>query len=123
MPGREREYAELLMRTGIASFVLEYYLPRGMTSDFPPGCLERDRVRHRHRCLRGTELLSTSTRIDPRRIGVMGFSAGGMAARFRHRRAFSRGAGAGAAGFRAVCGLLRPCFQKLTPRVRERCRC
>ncbi|MBK6289861.1 MAG: dienelactone hydrolase family protein [Gammaproteobacteria bacterium] len=120
-PGREREYAELLMRNGIASFVLEYYLPRGMTPDFPylvrtSNVTEFDIVTDAYAALK---LLSTSTRIDPRRIGLMGFSYGGMAARFAIDERFREALVPELPGFALYADFYGPCFQKLdTTRAR-----
>ena len=82
-PGREEEYAKLLNRHGIAAFIVEYYEPRGMTSDFSymlrsGSVTEFDIVTDAYSALK---LLSTSPAIDPKRIGVMGFSYGAMATR------------------------------------------
>jgi dienelactone hydrolase len=114
-PGREREYAELLKRNGIASFVIEYYLPRGMTPDFPytvrtSSVTEFDIVTDAYAALK---LLSTSARIDPRRIGLMGFSYGGMATRFAMDERFRRTLAPELPGFALHADFYGPCFQKL----------
>lgn len=114
-PGREREYAELLKRSGIASFVIEYYLPRGMTPDFPytvrtSDVTEFDIVSDAYSAL---ELLSTSARIDPRRIGLMGFSYGGMAARFALDERFRQALAPQLPGFALHADFYGPCFQEL----------
>lgn len=114
-PGREHEYAELLERNGIAAFVIEYYLPRGMTADFPyavrtSSVTEFDIITDAYSAL---VLLSTSARIDPRRIGVMGFSYGGMAARLAMDERFRRVLAPDLPGFALHVDFYGPCFQKL----------
>ena len=114
-PGREREYAELLARHVIASFVIEYYLPRGMTPDYPyvvrtSNVTEFDIVTDAYAALR---LLSTSRRIDPARIGLMGFSYGGMAARFAMDARFREILAPDTPGFALHADFYGPCFQKL----------
>ena len=81
-PGREEEYAKLLNRHGIAAFIVEYYEPRGMTSDFSymlrsGSVTEFDIVTDAYSALK---LLSTSPAIDPKRIGLVGHSEGGIIA-------------------------------------------
>lgn len=114
-PGREREYAELLQRNGIAAFVIDYYLPRGMTPDFPytvrtSNVTEFDIVADAFSAL---ALLSSSARIDPRRIGLMGFSYGGMATRFALDERFRRALAPQLPGFALHADFYGPCFQKL----------
>ena len=65
------------------------------------------------------KLLSTSTRIDPRRIGLMGFSYGGMAARFAIDERFREALVPELPGFALYADFYGPCFQKLdTTRAR-----
>jgi len=114
-PGREHEYAQWLKRNGIASFVIEYYLPRGMTPDFPyilrtSSVTEFDVVTDAYAAL---ELLGTSPVIDPARIGLMGFSYGGMATRFAMDRRFHDILAPETPGFALYADFYGPCFQKL----------
>ena len=114
-PGREREYAKLLNAHGIAAFVVEYYLPRGMTPDLPymvrtSAVTEFDVITDAYAAL---TLLSTSPRIDPRRIGLMGFSYGGMVARFAMDDRFRQVLAKDSAGFALHVDFYGPCFQNL----------
>ena len=82
-PGREHAHAQFLTAQGIAAFVIEYYAPRGLskTSAYllkTASVTEFDLIADAYAAL---QLLSTSPLIDANRIGVMGFSYGGMASR------------------------------------------
>lgn len=81
---REEMYAQMLSENGIAAFVVDSYASRGVKNDTPQGISvlavsEADMVADAYAALR---VLQTSKEIDPERIGVLGFSYGGMAARF-----------------------------------------
>lgn len=82
--GREFEYAELFAENGIASFVLDYYAPRGVTADTPYVMktmitTEVDIMSDAYSALK---VLGTHPAIDANRIGVTGYSYGGMATRY-----------------------------------------
>lgn len=114
-PGREMEYAELLNDNGYAAFVLDYYAPRGITEETPYmlrvlSTTEFDAVTDAYRAL---ELLRTHPDIDGARIGVMGFSYGGMAARFAMDQRIKQALIGDAPGFRAHVDYYGPCFQNL----------
>jgi dienelactone hydrolase len=82
-PGREHEYASWFNEQGIAAFVVEYYEPRGFdqSSNYmirTSAVTEFDLIADAYSALK---LLGSSPLIDATRIGVIGFSYGGMAAR------------------------------------------
>lgn len=82
--GREHDYARLFAETGIAGFVVDYYLPRGVTPDTPYGmktmvATETDVIVDAYAAL---NFLATHPEIDAERIGVIGFSYGGMGTRY-----------------------------------------
>jgi dienelactone hydrolase len=114
-PGREMEYGQLLAENGYAAFVLDYYAPRGSTLETPYmvrvlSVTEFDAIADAYSALR---LLSTHPAIDGKRIGVVGFSYGGMAARFAlDERIKERFVGEGT-GFAAHVDYYGPCFQNL----------
>lgn len=82
--GREHDYGELLSARGIAGFVVDYYTPRGVTEDTPytlktMAATEVDVIVDAYSAL---NFLNRHPAIDANRIGVMGFSYGGMATRY-----------------------------------------
>lgn len=79
LPGREDAWAARLNALGIATFVIDSFTPRGLQST------SRDQSRlstmaNLADALAALRLLATHPRIDPTRIGVMGFSRGGQVA-------------------------------------------
>ncbi len=114
-PGREMEYGELLADNGIAAFVIDYYLPRGATSDVNYmlrviSITEFDAITDSHRAM---QLLQTHPDIDPARIGIMGFSYGGMAARFSMDQRIADALLDDGPGFATHVDYYGPCFQDL----------
>lgn len=82
--GREFEYAELFAENGIAAFVVDYYAPRGVVADTPYVmktmiATEVDIISDAYSALK---VLGTHPAIDAERIGVTGYSYGGMATRY-----------------------------------------
>lgn len=83
VPGRENEMVKTLNDQGIAVFVLDNLKPRGITPSMPSdvrlmGASEFDSVADAYAALR---TLNKHLAIDPQRIGLLGFSKGGIAAR------------------------------------------
>ena len=118
-PGREMDYGRLLRDNGIASLVIDYYAPRGVTreTDYMVRVLsvtEFDAVADAYGALK---LLASHPAIDANRIGVMGFSYGGMAARFAMDERIRRALAPDHRGFAAVADFYGPCFQKLGTRA------
>jgi dienelactone hydrolase len=113
--GREMRMGQWLADHGIAAFVIDYYLPRGVGDETNYmlrviAVTEFDAVADAYGALR---LLSTHPAIDALRVGVMGFSYGGMAVRIamdeRVRSAFAPNL----SGFSAFVDVYGPCFQDL----------
>jgi dienelactone hydrolase len=82
--GREDRYAKLYTDNGYAAFVLDYYEPRGATPELPYHLkvlttTESDLLVDAYSALK---LLNTHPAIDAERIGVTGYSYGGMASRY-----------------------------------------
>ena len=118
-PGREMETAELLRANGIASLVVDYYAPRGVTDETNYmlrviSVTEFDAVADAYGALK---LLASHPAIDGDRIGVMGFSYGGMAARFALDERIRRSLVPDARGFAAAIDVYGPCFQNLGTRA------
>ncbi len=77
--GREAYWANVLLNLGIATFVIDSYAPRGVesaTSD--PAVVTGEMMTVD--ALSALGALASHARIDPDRIGVLGFSEGGFAA-------------------------------------------
>ena len=82
--GREMEYAALFAQNGIAGFVIDYYEPRGVTEKTPyvmktMAATEVDIMSDAYSALK---IIGTHPAIDAKRIGVTGYSYGGMATRY-----------------------------------------
>ncbi len=82
--GREFTYANWFAENGVAGFVVDYYEPRGVTDDTPyvmktMAATEVDIITDAYA---GLKLLGTHPAIDKNRIGVTGYSYGGMATRY-----------------------------------------
>jgi len=119
-PGREMEYGQLLSDHGIAGFVVNYYAPRGVTEETPytmkvNAVTEFDVITDGYAALK---LLSYHPAIDAERIGVMGFSYGGMAARFAMDARIRQVLAPDIPPFALHVDYYGPCFQDLnTPRT------
>lgn len=114
-PGREHEHARWLNQHGIAAFVIDYYEPRGFGPDSnymvrTSAVTEFDLIADAYAALR---LLSTSPLIDPQRIGVMGFSYGGMAARLAMDQRIHKALAPDSPAFSLHIDVYGPCFQDL----------
>lgn len=82
--GREDRYAQLFNENGIAAFVVDYYAPRGVTSETPyvmktMAATEVDVMSDAYAAL---NILTSHPAIDASRIGVTGYSYGGMGTRY-----------------------------------------
>jgi acetyl esterase/lipase len=66
--------AKTLNRIGVSAFVLKYRLARDQGSSYD---IERDAAADLRRALRWVRAHAADYGIDPQRVGVMGFSAGG----------------------------------------------
>ena len=114
-PGREMEYGKLLRDNGYAALVVYYYAPRGATDETPYmirilSITEFDAMADGYA---GLKILSTHPAIDPDRIGLMGFSYGGMATRFAMDERVREKLVPGLAGFAVFVDYYGPCFQNL----------
>jgi len=114
-PGREHDYARLFNASGIAAFVVEYYAPRGFGEDSnylirTSSVTEFDLITDAYAAL---ALLGTSPLVDPGRIGVIGFSYGGMAARLSMDPRIHEALAPGSPPFSLHIDNYGPCFQNL----------
>ena len=99
--GRGAFYAEALHRAGIATLEIDYLRGKGIPAT------PRDNLPHVFQTLRH---LAAHPRIDPARIGVLGFSWGGMLAVLASSSELSRRHGEGVA-FAAHVGLYPICWR------------
>jgi len=114
-PGREMEYGKLLSEAGYAAMVIDYYEPRGATPDVNYmirvlSITEFDAITDAYAALK---ILQTHPDIDARRIGIAGFSYGGMAARFSMDSRIKEALAPSAPPFAAHVDYYGPCFQNL----------
>ncbi len=114
-PGREESYVDLFTGQGIATFVLDYYSPRGVAGDVPYmtkvlGVTEFDVISDIFHALK---VLRTHPRIDGSRVGIIGMSYGGMAVRFAMDSRFKQLLDPAGAPFKLHIDNYGPCFQKL----------
>ncbi len=114
-PGREHDYAAWLNDRGIAAFVLEYYQPRGFNqaSNYlvrTSAVTEFDLVTDAYAAL---QLLGSSPLIDAEKIGVIGFSYGGMAARLAMDSRIHQALAGDIAPFALHIDVYGPCYQRL----------
>ncbi|MBJ22226.1 MAG: dienelactone hydrolase [Deltaproteobacteria bacterium] len=112
-PGRERRVARTLADAGIAAFVIDYYAPRGITEETGYmskvlAVTEFDAAADAYGALL---LLSTHPAIDGERIGMMGFSYGGMAVRIAMDERVRESYAPEHPGFAAFVDTYGPCFQ------------
>ena len=108
LPGREDAWAARLSALGIATFVVDSFTPRGLQST------SRDQSRlstmaNLADALAALRLLATHPRIDPARIGVMGFSRGGQVALYSALEPLRRGMVDGDLRFAAHVALYPSC--------------
>lgn len=113
--GREMEYAELFADNGIAGLVVDYYAPRGVTEDTPYVMktmitTEVDIMSDAYAALK---ILGTHPAIDAKRIGVTGYSYGGMATRYVLDDRLKNIMAPNAAPFALHMDIYGPCHQTL----------
>ena len=82
--GREMSYAKLFAKNGIAGFVVDYYEPRGVKPDtvYQMKTMIATEVDVMSDAYSALNILGTHPAIDASRIGVTGYSYGGMATRY-----------------------------------------
>lgn len=101
-------WSKELNKIGIATFVLDGFTGRGIvdvvTDQEQLGMLTM--INDTYRAL---ELLAKHPRIDPSRIGIMGFSRGGLVALYASLKRFKRMHATGDIEFAAYVGFYSPC--------------
>ncbi len=102
------DWSQELNKIGIATFILDGFTGRGITSTVTnQGQLSRlTMINDSYRVL---ELLARHPRIDPSRIGIMGFSRGGQVALYSSLKRFKRMHGARDVEFALYLALYPTC--------------
>ncbi len=113
--GREFEYAKLLAENGIASLVLDYYQARGVDADtnYMKKVMSVTEVDLIVDAFSSLKVLSTHPAIDSEKIGIMGFSYGGMAARYALNQQMKDLLAPDVIPFAAHVDFYGPCHQSL----------
>ncbi len=112
--GRQMLYADLLLRHNYAVLVVDYYASRNIDDDRIPypimvtNVTEFDVVTDAYAALRA---LNRHPAVDPQRIGVMGFSYGGMATRLAMDSRVRELLAADLPAFRLHVDFYGPCHQ------------
>ena len=89
--GREHAWAKRLVDMGVAAFVTDSFRPRGVTSTAEDQS-QVSTVSMVADAFNALKLLATHPRIDPDRIGIMGFSKGGQVSLYTALEPFRRAA-------------------------------
>ena len=110
--GREDAYVKILNDAGIGAFVLDYYGSRGLTPDmhYMAKLFAVSEIEALSDAYNALAVLKTHPLVDAARIGLAGFSYGGMAIRMamaeRVQNAFNE-----KSGFAVFADFYGPCFQ------------
>jgi dienelactone hydrolase len=112
---REYMYAQLFNDMGIAAFVLDYYIPRGVTEKHTYlqktlTTSETDIIVDAYNALR---IIGTHPLINANKIGVTGYSYGGMATRYTLDARIKSILAPDLTGFVAHADFYGPCHQTL----------
>jgi dienelactone hydrolase len=102
-------WSQELNKIGVATFILDGFTGRGITGTvINQGQLSRlTMINDAYRVL---ELLARHPRIDPSRIGIMGFSRGGQVALYASLKRFKRMHGPSDVEFAVYLALYPPCL-------------
>lgn len=101
-------WAQELNAIGVASFILDSFAGRGIVSTVNDQS-QLDSIAMMIDAYRALALLAAHPRIDPRRIAVMGFSKGAVAAVYSSNQRFRQLYGPADIEFAAHIGLYTPC--------------
>ena len=117
--GREFDYADWLSKAGYAVFVLYYYSSRGLKPDDDymkkvVTVTEYDIIADSYSALK---YLRQHPAIDGDKIGMMGFSYGGMASRLAMDKRLKQAFIGDEKGFAVHGDLYGPCFQQLNTKA------
>ncbi len=110
---REYMYAKWFNERGIAAFVIDYYAPRGVTpsTKYLYKTLSASDIDIVADAFSALNLLSTHPAIDANRIGVTGYSYGGMATRYTLDPRLKQSIAPTSPNFALHVSFYGPCFQ------------
>jgi dienelactone hydrolase len=102
-------WAQELTGIGVAAFVLDTFTGRGITNTVSDQS-QLNSLAMMVDAYRALELLAKHPRIDPARIGLMGFSKGGVTALYASMKRFQRMHGPAGIEFAAYMPFYAPCY-------------
>lgn len=102
-------WAQEIAGIGVATFLLDSFSGRGITSSAADQS-QLDALAMMVDAYRVLGMLARDSRLDPKRIAVMGFSKGAVAAVYSSNERFRRAYGPSNAEFAAHIGLHTPCY-------------
>lgn len=103
-----QRWADELNAIGVSAFILDSFAGRGIVSTVADQS-QLDSIAMMVDAFRALALLAEHPRVDPKRIAVMGFSKGAVAAVYSSNLRFQRLHGPATATFAAHIGLYTPC--------------
>ncbi len=101
-------WAQELNSIGVAAFILDAFSGRGIVSTVADQS-QLDSIAMMTDAYRALAMLASHSRIDPERIGIMGFSKGAVAAVYSSNQRFQKLHGPANLQFAAHIGLYTPC--------------
>ena len=103
-----QRWADELNSIGVSAFILDSFAGRGIVSTVADQT-QLDSIAMMVDAFKALALLAEHPRVDPKRIAVMGFSKGAVAAVYSSNLRFQRLHGPATASFAAHIGLYTPC--------------
>jgi dienelactone hydrolase len=103
-------WARELNTIGVAAFVLDSFTARGIVSTSADQS-QLDHLAMLYDAYRALDLLASHPRIDPNRIGILGFSKGGVAGVYAAMDRFNNVYGSKKSRFAVYLAFYPPCYQ------------
>ncbi len=108
--GNINRWMSELNAIGVAVFVVDSFSARGIENTVADQS-QLDHLSMLHDAYRALDLLAQHRRIDPNRIGILGFSKGGVAALYAAMDRFNATWGSNKARFAAYLAFYPPCYR------------
>ncbi len=105
-------WARELNKIGVAAFVLDSFTARGIVSTSTDQS-QLDHLAMLYDAYRALDLLASHPKIDPKRIGIIGFSKGGVAGIYAAMDRFHNVYGSKKSRFAVYMAFYPPCYQYL----------